>query len=191
MTNIKGAAVRIVLGHHPLHWLADHDAQQIRVVLGKFNAIYLHGHLHMNDVRYDDGGSNLFLTIQSGAAFQGRAEDNPQLVSGLVWADLNVNEKSILLQPEHWSVQHREWKISTDAFSNQRRLAGLDWWQFPLPGNAPLAPQSLSPPEAKKPSKQSPQQSQEAIPVRNGWEFVDKTFLQSRSTQEPREQLLQ
>jgi calcineurin-like phosphoesterase family protein len=191
LTKIRGASVRIVLGHHPLHWLTDHDAQQIRVILGKFNAIYLHGHLHMNDVRYDDSGSSLFLTIQTGAAFQGRAEDNPQLISGLVWAELNVEDKSVLLQPQHWSVQHREWKISTDAFSNQRKLAGLDWWQFPVPGTVPLAPQPSPSSAAKGPSKQNTQQSEGSISVRNGWEFVDKVFLQSRSLQEPPEQLLQ
>jgi hypothetical protein len=190
LTKIKGASVRIVLGHHPLHWLTDHDAQQIRAILGKFNAIYLHGHLHRNDVRYDDGGSNLFLTIQSGAAFQGRAEDNPQHVSGLVWAELTVEDKIVSLQPQHWSIQHREWKISTDAFSNQRRLAGQDWWLFPVPGSVPLVTPP-SPETIKALPKQKTQQPERAIPVRNGWEFVDKTFLQLRSTQEPREQLLQ
>jgi hypothetical protein len=172
-----------------LHWLADSDAQQIRAILSKHTGIYLHGHLHKNDVRYDDSGNGLFLSIQSGAAFQGRAEDDPQLVSGIVWANLDTENGVVELQPQHWSVSHREWKISSDAFANQRKVEGTDWWRFPLPGSAPVViaaaqPSSEVPIKTAKPA--------EAVSVRSGWALVDRSFLAARSLDDtPREHLLQ
>jgi predicted MPP superfamily phosphohydrolase len=184
------AHYKIVLGHHPLHWLADSDAQQIKAILGKYRAIYLHGHLHKNDARQEDGGNGLFLSIQSGAAFQGRAEDSPQLISGIVWAELDTEKGSVLLQPQHWSTDHREWKISSDAFANDKKVEGTDWWQFVLPGRATPVPLSAPPPPAIV--AKTDVQSAEVVSIRNGWAFVDRAFLATRKADDsPPENLLQ
>jgi hypothetical protein len=190
LSRVADASIKIVLGHHPLHWLSDADAQQVRTVLGMHKAIYLHGHLHKNDVRYDDSGNGLFLSIQSGAAFQGRAEDDPQLVSGLVWAELDSENNALRVQPQHWSFQHREWKISSDAFANKNKLEGQDWWQFPLPGKAPIAETKTSAP-SKTHSKEK-DETPDVISVREGWAFVDTRFLAARKSDDtPRDQFLQ
>jgi hypothetical protein len=188
---VSRASFKIVLGHHPLHWLSDGDAQQIRAILSANNAVYLHGHLHQNDVRYDDSGSGLFLSIQSGAAFQGRAEDNPQHVSGLVWAVLDTEQQVLRAKPQHWSVQHREWKLSSDAFANKNKIEGEDWWQFPLPGRTSAAKSAPTPPPPSV-SKQKKHDAPDAIFVRQGWEFVDSKFLEKRRGDEnTRETFLQ
>ncbi len=94
--------MKIVLGHHPLDWLDDGDAQQIRVILGKHSAFYLHGHLHANEARYDDGGQGTYLGIRCGSAFQGRPDDKPPWVNGLLWAEIDLHNETIALQAFHW-----------------------------------------------------------------------------------------
>jgi hypothetical protein len=87
-------------------------------------------------VKIEDGGRGLFLSIQAGAAFQGRNEDRPRWINGLVWAELDLSNHTVALQPNHWSASHREWKVSSESFPNSRRREGEDWWDFPLPGFA-------------------------------------------------------
>jgi hypothetical protein len=180
---IKNSQLKIVLAHHPLDWIEDNQAQQMRVLLGKHSALYLHGHLHANEGRYDDGGQGAFLGIRCGSAFQGRPDDKPPWVNGLLWADVDLDRELIELQPFHWSAQHREWKLTTDAFPNQYESGGK--WAFPLPGvrrpvavpltTAPSAPRVQPPPEGLRP----------------GWALVDAQFLNTRMSEETEEGLLQ
>jgi hypothetical protein len=66
-----------VLGHHPLNWLDDEHAQQLSVLFGQHSVLYLHGHLHANDSRYEDGGKGEFLGIRCGSAFQDQMIGRP------------------------------------------------------------------------------------------------------------------
>jgi calcineurin-like phosphoesterase family protein len=181
---IKDADIKIFLGHHPVDWMEDSHAQQMRIILGKNNAIYLHGHLHVNDVRFDDGGRGNFLGIRCGSAFQGRSEDNPQWVNGLLWAEANLTEGHLDLQPLYWFAPHQEWKTATDAFPNKYQSDGR--WLFPLPRRAlEVAPKEV---ERVKPT---PSASDSAIKLHPGWALVDGQFLDSRAGEESEERLLQ
>ncbi len=122
------AELKIVLGHHPLDWFADTEAANIRTILSRHHAIYLHGHLHEDDAHYESGGGlSNFLALRCGSAFQGRPEDIPKWVNGFQRAGINIQSGEILVQALYWSAQHREWKISTSAFSNERKKETIDW----------------------------------------------------------------
>lgn len=187
LSRVAEADLKIVLGHHPLSWLHDYDARTMQTILAKNHAVYLHGHLHENDARIEDGGAGAFLAIQSGAAFQGRAEDKAKWVNGLVWAELDFEQNAIRLQPNHWNAQHREWKVSSDAFPNARN-AGDDWWQFPIPGKVSLSLASATTTDKPKPAIDEVGGD---IAVRNGWSVVDKSFLTARSADQTTDVLLQ
>ena len=103
LSQAEASELRIVLGHHPLDWLEDSQAQSMRIILGKHNAIYLHGHLHENDTRYDDGGQGAFLTVRCGSAFQGRPDDKVKWVNGLLWGEIDFDERQVILKPFQWS----------------------------------------------------------------------------------------
>jgi predicted phosphodiesterase len=183
LENVGTADLTIVLGHHPIDWINDQHAQSMRLILGKHSAIYLCGHLHANDARYDDGGEGSFLAIRSGAAFQGRPEDKPPSVNGLLWGEVDFEEKAVRLEPFHWSSTHREWKLSTEAFPNKHEVQGK--WLFSLPGY--LAPISLPEPVKAEPTAISA--AQENVPP--GWALVDIGFLDARSGSEEELPLLQ
>jgi hypothetical protein len=176
LNEIVEATIKIVLGHHPMNWLHDDAARMAQNLLGKHRCIYLHGHLHENNARFEDGGSGLFLAIQSGAAFQGRSEDQPRWVNGLVWAELDTESNVLRLQPNNWSATHREWKVSTDAFPNHFRSDGEDWWKFHLPGSPGVSPR---PQETQPGSPAEP--ASESVHVRGGWAVVNREFIAARS----------
>jgi len=187
LEEVKALPLKIVLGHHPLNWLEDEQAQQLSLIFGKHSVLYLHGHLHVNDSRYDDGGKGQFLGIRCGSAFQGRADDKPPSVNGLLWADVDLENGRIELQPFHWSAHHREWKLTTEAFPNSF-LSG-DKWIFPLPGRRQepavlvrrYLPKSGPAAEPERTNNNSPP----------GWTIVDSDFLSARAADETSDRLLQ
>jgi hypothetical protein len=185
LNDIKDTELKIVLGHHPLSWLQDDHAQRMRVILGKYSAIYLHGHLHANQARFDDGGHGAFLGIRCGSAFQGRPDDKPFWINGLLWAEVDFDRKVVELEPLHWSSQHREWKLTTDAFPNQYELDGK--WVFSLPSTQNIV--SLPKREAKRSASPPSQRVDEGLP--SGWTLVDAKFLLERSEEETQERLVQ
>jgi hypothetical protein len=189
LTSISTCELKIVLGHHPLDWLEDQQANSVRTILGNNNAIYLHGHLHEHETRFEDGGSGLFLCIRCGSSFQGRSEDKPKWINGLMWGDINIEQKRLLVQPLHWSSAHAEWKISGDAFPNQYRADSTDWWQFPLPGTVKLVPTPVK--NKKTEAKIDDAGKETTIPIRNGWQLVDSGFLSARMAEGADQNVLQ
>jgi hypothetical protein len=179
----KSADIKIVLGHHPFGWLDDKEAQRIRTILARHNAIYLAGHLHEDDAHYEDGGAGAFLTLRSGSAFQGRTEDKPKWVNGFQWAEIYIDRREVLVQAFHWSSQHREWKLTTDAFPNERRSSIPDWWSFALP-----SPKSNS---DKTLDSRAIATSTQSFSPPTGWVLVDRTFLATRAEEISREKILQ
>jgi 3',5'-cyclic AMP phosphodiesterase CpdA len=129
--------IKFVLGHHPIDWFYDDHAEQIRLILAEYNAIYLHGHLHRNRVRIEDGYNFGFLSIQAGAAFQARDDD--EWVNGLIWGELDAGSCSIRLQPRRWNQRNRDWPLSNDL-PEYRKEQNSDWWKFELPGFQPKHP---------------------------------------------------
>jgi tetratricopeptide (TPR) repeat protein/predicted MPP superfamily phosphohydrolase len=185
LNGAKPSELNIVLGHHPLDWLEDGQAQSMRVILGKHKAIYLHGHLHENDTRYDDGGQGSFLTVRCGCAFQGRPDDKVKWVNGLLWGEIDFDEKLLILQPFQWSPRYREWKLSPEAFPN-KYFRSSDW-AFPLPGSQPLP----NPVSQKKPAaapKMEPKTGPGSPPA--GWTLVNQQFLQKRLQSAATERIL-
>ena len=175
LSQAEASELRIVLGHHPLDWLEDSQAQSMRIILGKHNAIYLHGHLHENDTRYDDGGQGAFLTVRCGSAFQGRPDDKVKWVNGLLWGEIDFDERQVILKPFQWSPKFHEWKLSQEAFPNKYFRSSS--WAFPLPGSQPVRdpvptkPTAPASPTATKSGPGSPPP---------GWTLVNQQFLQKR-----------
>ncbi|MFZ2104536.1 MAG: metallophosphoesterase [Roseiarcus sp.] len=165
--------LKIVLGHHPMDWLEDSHAQRMRVILGKHSTIYLHGHLHENDVRYDDGGQGAFLAIRCGAAFQGRPDDKVKWVNGLLWGEVDFEDQLVNLRPMQWSSKDHEWKLSQDAFPN--KYFRNTHWAFALPGASQSpesgggGPTTVAPPAVGRRVGASPPP---------GWTLVNAQFLQ-------------
>jgi len=156
------SCVKFVLGHHPIDWFYDDHAEQIRQILAEHKAIYLHGHLHRARVRIEDGYNFGFLSVQAGAAFQARDDD--QWVNGLIWGVLDAGSSAIRLQPRRWNHRNRDWPLSNDLPEN-RKEPNSDWWKFELPGFQPTNP-SLS---------VLPSQTQFAPPA--GFQLVTLEFL--------------
>ncbi len=168
LENIGDCDLKFVLGHHPLDWLLDEDLAPMRVVLGKHEAVYLHGHLHKGKGYYDEGAGYPFLTLQAGASFQSRSDE--KWVNRLLWSQLDMESRGVWLEPLQWAVDNLEWKLDTTAFPEHYRQGG--YWRIPLPkqyeeankGGTPVA--TLSEVEKINPP--------------NGWEVVDAAFLEKR-----------
>ncbi|MEH2191415.1 MAG: metallophosphoesterase [Nostoc sp.] len=141
LEQLQDCDARIVLGHHPLDWFLEKDAERIRQIFGIHGVLYLHGHLHKARAKGDESsGGKPFLNIQAGAAFQAR--DDEVWKNGLLWGELDLEQQQIRLQPRHWSADHQGWVLSSEAFHPQRQLKNADWWVFSLPGTKQLATKS-------------------------------------------------
>lgn len=138
LKQVKDCAVRIVIGHHPLHWLRPDHQPALRALFGEYGVLYLHGHLHKPDGRREDGGGRDFLALQSGAAFQVRPEDTLHK-NGLIWGefDLSKEKPQLYVSPRFYNPDNRDWPAETGRFPENQRLQGrANWWTFPLPSAA-------------------------------------------------------
>jgi predicted MPP superfamily phosphohydrolase len=169
---IKASDVRIVLGHHPIDWFIDDEGDAIRALLGKNKVIYLHGHLHKNRSRQEEGAGYPFITIQAGASFQAREDE--KWVNRLLWCDLNLANRGIEIEPLRWSKDNQEWSLDGTAFPERYRKAGTDRWVLPLL-ETPLDEEM-----GKTQKLQLPQ----------GWVHVDIAFLSRYRTMLKTEQVL-
>lgn len=131
LEKIGDCQVRFVLGHHPLHWLEEDQAQRLRALFGHHRVVYLHGHLHKAEGRSEDGAGHQFLVFQSGAAFQAR-DDEPWR-NGLLWGKVDVAAGQIRVSPRFWNPTNYDWPVETGRFPENRRDPGADWWVYPLP----------------------------------------------------------
>lgn len=133
LVKVKDCQICFVLGHHPLNWLHEENAQRLKALFGLHGVIYLHGHMHQADGSREDGAGNDFLVFQAGAAFQAR--DGEPWKNGLLWGKIDLSTGSALLSPRFWNPTNYDWPIETGRFPENRRKPGQDWWEYPLPSN--------------------------------------------------------
>lgn len=126
---IAGADLKIVLGHHPLDWFHTEDVQLIRSLFGRHKVIYLHGHLHQNSSRFEEGAGYWFLNVQSGAAFQAR--ENDIWVNGLLWGEWNPTAQHLELEAYCWNKDDQGWIHDMKAIPYAYRIN--DTTRFALP----------------------------------------------------------
>lgn len=130
---LRSCDLRIVLGHHPIDWFLDNEINPVRALFGKYNVVYLHGHLHKGHVRHEEGAGYPFLTLQSGACFQAR--EHERWVNRLLWCELDLQARELRMEPLHWSRDHQEWVIDGGAFPGRYKQPGTDRWIFTLPSS--------------------------------------------------------
>ncbi len=153
----KDCPVRIVIGHHPLHWLIEEDARRLRTLFGRYRVIYLHGHMHRTEARKEDGAGESFLVFQAGAAFQAR-DDEPWR-NGLLWGELDCSKHELRLSPRYWNPDNMDWPTETGRFPEKLRLPNSDWWAYDLPTSDEIKPSSWQAPD--------------------GWMLIDQAVLES------------
>ncbi|WP_198041238.1 metallophosphoesterase family protein [Delftia sp. HK171] len=130
LERIADAEIRLVLGHHPMDWIVQHEQKPLKSLLGKFHAIYLHGHLHESWAQADNSSGG-FLAIQAGAAFQAR--EGERWKNGLLWGRADLGSAKVLLQPWTWNSNLQQWNIASDALYRNRLDETGHWWSFDLP----------------------------------------------------------
>lgn len=119
----------IVLGHHPIDWIATDHAQPLGKIFGLNHVVYLHGHMHKAWSAPTYNGGSHYLSIQCGATFQ--AKDGGKWKNGLIWADTDLENQSINLQPHEWNTANQEWMIASDVFPNEQKVG--NFWKYLLP----------------------------------------------------------
>lgn len=161
-----GCGYKLVLGHHPLNWFQEEQGKQISALLAKHKAIYLHGHMHKNSGGYMAAIHSGFLSLQCGAGFQAR-EDDEIYYNSLYWGSLDFTENTVSVMPRRWSAVNGRFVL--DASGNlpeDFRAEGSDTWVFPctaLPAGMKHKEKEIK--EIKPPA---------------GWHLIDEKFIRSR-----------
>lgn len=162
--------IKIVLGHHPLDWYKQSDEQQIRALLGKNKAIYLHGHMHKSSGARVDGAGNLFVSIQSGAAFQAR--ENDIWVNGFLWGEFNNELNQVEIEAYHWNSKHQEWVHDMDTLPYQLRIQ--ESTKFAIPIETQITSRSKIVSESKE---------NKSLKLNEGWELISFEKIKSFNTE--------
>lgn len=170
LAKVKECAVRIVLGHHPLHWMVEGEAIRLRAMFGYHQVIYLHGHLHRAEGRREDGAGEQFLVFQAGAAFQARDGDKPFLPNGLLWGEIHWDEGQVRVCPRFWNPVNYDWPTENGRFPERLRVPNSDWWSYPLPGRSEAAAPGLG--------WEAPE----------GWELIEQSTLPAQRREISREE---
>jgi hypothetical protein len=97
LDDLDDANLILLLGHHPIDWWRDADVQSLTSLFARLPLVYCHGHMHRSQARHEWAANTGFLSLQAGAAFQER--DNEQWVNGFLECAYAPTERSIHLYP--------------------------------------------------------------------------------------------
>lgn len=132
LDKVRDARLTIVLGHHPLVSFDPREQGKVRGLLERHKALYLHGHMHINDTQAIGGGVKSCLAVQAASAFQ--AHDDPHHRNGLCWGEADIDDGWLIMEPRLFNADRDEWKHDGDAGSEDDRVEGRDAFRLRLPG---------------------------------------------------------
>lgn len=173
---IQECDIKIVLGHHPIDWFLDTEVEPVRALLGRYGALYLHGHMHKGRARYEEGGGYPFLALQSGASFQAR--ENEVWVNRFLWCELDIASRNLNIEPVKWSNDHQNWVVDGDAFPPRYQQGTR--WMLPLP----------SPATQHTVVNSAPMLDRGRLIIPDGWSQVDSAYLAGRHKELTNEQAI-
>jgi tetratricopeptide (TPR) repeat protein/predicted phosphodiesterase len=118
-----GGELNIALLHHPLVWLHDAEASNVRAALQDGVDVILRGHLHETDVESVAGVAAHALHMVAGAAYQTRRWPNRALYA-------TAENGSVSVFPIRYEDQPREvWTVDPSVFPRESDYTRL----FPIP----------------------------------------------------------
>lgn len=182
VTKTGTADLLFVLGHHPLEAFegqSRNDGRRVRERLGKQNALYLHGHLHLAGSQTIGDSLRSTLAIQAPSAFQKGKSDDPKWRNGIMWGHADTQTHRIGIEPFKWNDGYKEFKFDNDSGPNDHQEG--DHFFYPWPGRRPDAPsRASSPPLAPPPV--SPAAAYAPPP---GWQVVMRDTLAATRSDAP------
>ena len=182
LIEINDCDLKLVLGHHPLSWFNEDHKKTIETIFSDNNVLYIHGHLHKNRVQPLSNGVNGFLEIQSGAGFQIKEYASSLWKNGYVWAEVDLKENCIYLQPRYWKSTEKRWGVSDDLHEDAKHLTQYhrdNWWRFLIPTRREEVFLNKIPTNDKS-----------KIELSQGWEFIDETYFNKREGKDTDQLLL-
>lgn len=177
LDRISKSDIKIVLGHHPISWIADDEANQVRAILGQYNAIYLHGHMHRSQSQQGSGAGSNFISVQAGSAFQAREDE--KWINRFLWCSIPFDDAFIEVEPLQWSRNNQEWTLDGSALPSKYKKEGGDKWLLPL---KPASNNNVDNFMFAKPQNQ--------IKIPDGWILIDNSFLNASKSVLTQEDLL-
>lgn len=161
--SIEDCDIRIALGHHPFRWLVDddestEDSKVIKNLFGRNGIVYLHGHLHKGENKFEYGAGYPFLSIGTEACFAARKDRI--WPNGFCWGQLDPTVNEIIIEPMQWKDVENDFVFNSMAYDSKFLPVDKKCFAFPIP--KPIT-------ETNEPSRIS------SPPA--GWRRIDKRFL--------------
>lgn len=174
LKQISDSDLRVVLGHHPIEWFRDDERISIERLFREQRIIYLHGHMHKSESNWKGWPGKGFLTVQAGAAFQAREDE--QWKNRILYATAQVETKKLWVEPFTWSRKEGWVPEGGDDFPSDYYVGGR--WGLPIPcvgipSRSAPSPEPLTPP-----------------PAPDGWQWLDFDFLSEQRQLPDKEAIL-
>lgn len=128
----SGAHLKIVLMHHPLHWLHDGEYSAIRGRLEREVDVVLHGHVHDAHSALHVAAGSAHVEIGAGAVYGGLGQD---LFHGFSVGRLDLAQGRLDVHAFTWSTRGGKWHADAGAPGADDR--GRVSFPFSLAGIAP------------------------------------------------------
>lgn len=169
LKQIADCDLRVVLGHHPLEWYRQDERTSIERLFREHRVVYLHGHMHQNESKWNGWPGQGFLTVQAGAAFQAR--EHEKWKNRILYATAEIGAGKIWVEPYTWSRKEGWVPEGGDDFPNEYYVAGR--WGLPLPITASIQSNSASIGETRPSTATQP-----ITP--DGWQWLDSNFIEGQ-----------
>jgi len=131
LKSISEADLKIVLFHHPIHWLADVEENVIKMLLGKYANLVLTGHQIKPSVEVDIKpqseikiwvGQRKVLTIQAAPTYKKSVPNRVQIGKIQIWG----NHKHVFLYPLTFNEETKRWVLDTSVYPDEGYIRKID-----------------------------------------------------------------
>ena len=179
LKQIADCDLRLVLGHHPLEWFRQDERTSIERLFREHRVVYLHGHMHKSESKWNGWPGQGFLTVQAGAAFQAR--EHEKWKNRILYAAAEISAGKIWVEPFTWSRKEGWVPEGGDDFPSEYYQAGR--WGLPMP-------MALSIPSNATSAEEMPSLRHEQPTAPDGWQWLDSSFIEGQRQPPDRETVL-
>lgn len=131
---LEQANIRIVVVHHPLDWLLEHDLERVLPQLADNFQFVLHGHLHKSAVSaIQSTQSGDHIVVPGGATYTQRSVKNPLYSNSYNYASFAIGQVEGVVYFRAWDDVNTKWTPDYKVNAGSRQRADLGQHKFALP----------------------------------------------------------
>jgi predicted phosphodiesterase len=116
LARIEGAAIKVVVLHHPFDWLAEFDRYRIKNRLRQNCDFILTGHEHCSDIEIVKSTIGNCITIPAGASYNRRVAAHPRFTNSYNFVALDIEQRTGVAYLRRWNDINSVWREDSEIY---------------------------------------------------------------------------